>query len=134
VEVVTVLQQKPGTRLVLPDRARRRLWALAGVDVMAASWMISAGDWLDRASRVTSVITLGGHHLVVLWLAVLGFGILAVLAPLTGGFAELNRIRLVALSVAGVVSVVAVAGIVSVAALVAGLALVVALVGRAVIR
>jgi hypothetical protein len=132
--VVKVLQQKPGTRLVLPDRARRLPWLLAGVDVMAASWMISAGDWLDRASRVTSVITLGGHHLVVLWLAVLGFGILAVLAPLTGGFAELNRIHLVALSVAGVVSVVAVAGIVSVAALVAGLALVVALVGRAVIR
>ena len=129
-----MLQQKPGTRLVLPDRARRLPWLLAGVDVMAASWMISAGDWLDRASRVTSVITLGGHHLVVLWLAVLGFGILAVLAPLTGGFAELNRIHLVALSVAGVVSVVAVAGIVSVAALVAGLALVVALVGRAVIR
>jgi hypothetical protein len=132
--VVTVFQQKPGTRLELPDRARRRLWTVAGVDVMAASWMISAGDWLDRASRLTSVITLGGHHLVVLWLAVLGFGILAVLAPLTGGFGELNRIHLVALSVAGVVSVVAVAGIVSVAALVAGLALVVALVGRAVIR
>ena len=129
-----MLQQNPGTRLVLPDRTRRLPWLLAGVDVMAASWMISAGDWLDRASRVTSVVTLGGHHLVVLWLAVLGFGILAVLAPLTGGFAELNRIHLVALSVAGVVSVVAVAGIVSVAALVAGLALVVALVGRAVIR
>ena len=129
-----MLQQMPGTRLELSDRARRRLWALAGVDVMAASWMISAGDWLDRASRVTSVITLGGHHLVVLWLAALGFAILALLAPLTGGFAELNRVHLVALSVAGVVSVVAVAGIVSVAALVAGLALVVALVGGVVIR
>ena len=129
-----MLQQKPDTQVSLPDRARRLPWMLAAVDVMAAAWMISAGDWLDRASRVTSVVTLGGHHLVVLWLAVLGFGILAVLAPLTGGFAELNRIHLVALSVAGVVSVVAVAGIVSVAALVAGLALVVALVGRAVIR
>jgi hypothetical protein len=134
VEVVTVLQQKPDYRLVLPHRARGRLWILAGLNVMAAAWMIAAGEWLDRTNRVTSVITLGGHHLVVLWLAVLGFAILAVLAPLTGGFAQLNRIQLVALSVAGVVSVVAVAGIVSVAALVVGLALLTALVGRALIR
>jgi hypothetical protein len=131
-----VFERAPGagTRLELPDRARRLPWLLAGVDVMAASWMHAAGDWLDRTNRVTSVITLGGHHLVVLWLAVLGFAILAVLAPLTGGFAQLNRIQLVALSVAGVVSVVAVAGIVSVAALVVGLALLTALVGRALIR
>ena len=80
------------------------------------------------------MITLGGHHVVVLWLAVLGFVILAVLAPLTGGFAELNRIHLVVLSVAGIVSVVALAGVVSVAALVAGVAFLIALVGRAVIR
>ena len=80
------------------------------------------------------MITLGGHHLVVLWLAMLGFGILAVLAPLSGGFSDLNRVHVVALSVAGVVSVVAVAGIASVAALVTGVAFLVALVGRAVIR
>ena len=129
-----MLQQKPDNRLALPHRTRGRLWVLAGLNVMAAVWMIAAGEWLDRTNRVTSVITLGRHHLVVLWLAALGFAILALLAPLTGGFAELNRVHLVALSVAGVVSVVAVAGIVSVAALVAGLALVVALVGRAVIR
>ncbi len=129
-----MLQQKPDTQLSLPDRARRLSWALAGLDVMAASWMVSAGDWLDRASRVTSVITLGGHHLVVLWLAVLGFGILAVLAPLTGGFAELNRVQLVALSVAGVLSMVAVAGIASIAVLVVGTVLLVALLGRALLR
>ncbi len=129
-----MLQQKPDTQLSLPDRARRLPWALAGLDVMAASWMVSAGDWLDRASRVTSVITLGGHHLVVLWLAVLGFAILAVLAPLTGGFAELNRVQLVALSVAGVLSMVAVAGIASIAVLVVGTVLLVALLGRALLR
>lgn len=127
-----MLQQDP--RLSLPDRTRRLPWMLAGVDVMAAAWMIAAGDWLDQASRVTSVITLGGHHLVVLWLAMLGFGILAVLAPLTGGFAELNRIHVVALSVAGVISVVAVAGIASVAALVVGTVLLVAMLGRALLR
>jgi hypothetical protein len=131
---MTMLQQKPDTHVALPDRARRLPWLLAGVDVMAAAWMIAAGDWLDHASRVTSVITLGGHHLIVLWLAVLGFAILAVLAPLTGGFAELDRVQLVALSVAGVLSVVAVAGIASVAALVVGTVLLVALLGRALIR
>ena len=128
-----MLRPKPGP-LRLSRQAQGRLWGLAGGDVMAASWMIAAGDWLDRTNRVTSVITLGGHHLVVLWLAVLGFAILAVLAPLTGGFAELNRVQVVALSVAGVVSVVALAGVVSVAALVVGLALLTALVGRALIR
>lgn len=131
---MTMLQQKPDTHVSLPDRARRLPWALAGLDVMAAAWMISAGDWLDRQSRVTAVITLGGHHLVVLWLAVLGFGILAVLAPLTGGFAELNRLQLVALSIAGVTSVVAVAGVASVAALVVGSVVLVALLGRALLR
>ena len=129
-----MLQQKPDTPVSLSGRARRLPWALAGLDVMAAAWMISAGDWLDRQSRMTAVITLGGHHPVVLWLAVLGFGILAVLAPLTGGFAELNRVQLVALSVAGVLSVVAVAGIASVAALVVGTVLLVALLGRALLR
>lgn len=127
-----MLQRDP--RVSLPDRARRLPWVLAGIDVMAAAWMIAAGDWLDQASRVTSVITLGGHHLVVLWLAMLGFGILAVLAPLSGGFSDLNRVHVVALSVAGVVSVVAVAGIASVAALVVGTVLLVAMLGRALLR
>jgi hypothetical protein len=60
-EVVTVLQRDPGldARVSLPDRARRLPWLLAAVDVMAAAWMIAAGDWLDRTNRVTSVITLG---------------------------------------------------------------------------
>ena len=57
-----------------------------------------------------------------------------MLAPLTGGFAELNRVQLVALSVAGVLSVVAVAGIASVAALVVGTVLLVALLGRTLLR
>jgi hypothetical protein len=135
-ELVTVLQRDPGldARVSLPDRARRLPWLLAGLDVMAAAWMISAGDWLDHQSRISAVITLGGHHLVVLSLAVFGFCILAVLAPLTGGFAALNRLQLVALSIAGVVSVVAVAGVASVVALVVGAVVLVALLGRALIR
>lgn len=118
----------------LPIRARRLLWVVATLDVMAASWMIAAGDWLDRYSRVTSVVTLGGHHVVVLWLALAGFAILAVLAPLTNGFATANGVHLVALSIAGVASVAAFAGMLSVAALVAGVAGLIAVIGRALIR
>lgn len=118
----------------LPIRARRLLWVIATADVMAASWMIAAGDWLDRQSRVSSVVTLGGHHLVVLWLALLGFGILAVLAPMTNGFATMNRIQVAALSIAGVASVLALAGILSVAALIVGVTALVALTGRAFLR
>lgn len=127
-------ESKSAQQVPLPIRARRLLWAVATLDVMAASWMIAAGDWLDRHSRVSSVITLGGHHLVVLWLAMIGFVILAVLAPMTSGFATVNRTQLVALSIAGVASVTAVAGVLSVAALVLGVAGVIAIVGRALIR
>jgi hypothetical protein len=124
-----VLQRS--TRSALPPRARRLLWLLAALNVMAASWMLTAGDWLDHRSRVSAVVTLGGHHLVVLWLALLAFAIIAVVATLSGGFAAINRGQLVALSIAGVASVGSLAGIVSVAGLVVGLVLLVAIIGRA---
>jgi hypothetical protein len=125
-----VLQRSPGPVSPTP-RAKRMLWAVATLDVMAATWMITAGDWLDRQSRVSAVVTLGGHHLVVFWLAVLAFAILALLAPFTGGFASVTRTQLGALALAGVVSVVALAGIVSVVGLVVGVVLLVAIIGRA---
>ena len=100
---------------------------------MAAAWMISAGDWLDHQSRVSAAVTLGGHHLVVLWLAGFAFAVLAVVAPTSGGFAVVNRPQLAALSVAGAESAVALAGILSVVGLVVGVALLVALVARAVV-
>jgi hypothetical protein len=133
---MTVLQRytEPDTQVTLSPRARGLLWAIAALNVMAASWMVTAGDWMDHQSRVSAVITLGGHHVVVLWLAVLGFGILAVLAPMTGGFAMVNRAELVALSLAGVVSVVALAGVLSVAILAVGVVLLVGVIGRAFVR
>jgi hypothetical protein len=109
------------------------LWALATLDVMAAVWTVSAGDWLDHQSRVSAAVTLGGHHLVVLWLAVAAFAILAVVAPTSGGFAVVSRVQLAALSVAGAASVVALAGILSVVGLVVGVVLLFALVARAVL-
>ena len=128
-----MFRARPTTETALSPRARRLLWALATLDVMAAAWMISAGDWLDHQSRVSATVTLGGHHVVVLWLAVVSFAVLAVVAPTSGGFAVVNRPQLAALSVAGAASTVALAGILSVVGLVVGVALLVALVARAVL-
>jgi hypothetical protein len=132
VDVVSaVLQRSPRPPVSPTPRAKRLLWAVAMLDVMAAVWMGTTGDWLDHQSRVSAVITLGGNHLLVFWLAVVAFAILAVLAPFTGGFATLNRVQLGALAGAGVISVVALAGVISVVGLVVGVVLLVAILGRA---
>jgi hypothetical protein len=114
--MVTVLRKRPqpGPRTELGRGARRWLWTVTLLDAMQAAWMISLGDWLDSASRVTAVITLGGHHRAVLALAVIGFVMLAGLALCTDAFTSAGRAHRVAIAVAGVVSVVALAGAVSV--------------------
>jgi hypothetical protein len=118
----------------MPARTRRALWTIATLDVMACAWMLAAGDWLDRSSRIGSVITLGGHHLLVFWPALAGFALLAALAPATHGFTMTNRIQLTLMAVAGVLSVVALAGVLSVTLLIVGSLLLVALLGRMLLR
>ncbi len=132
-DLVAVLRKLSDTdvRKSLPAGSRRGLWILATVDVMAATWMHAAGEWLDTASTVTSVITLGGHHLLVFWLAALGFALLAGTAPVTGGFAEMNRVQAVLIAVAGAASAAALAGVISVVGLIVGVVLLVALLGLA---
>lgn len=101
----------------VPPNARRVLWGALPLNVMAVAWMVSAGEWLDTFSPVTSVVTLGGHHLLVLWFAVVGFVALTVLAVLTRGFAATSRVQVPFLVLATVVSIVATSGILSVVAL-----------------
>jgi hypothetical protein len=96
--------------------------------------MSTTGRWFDDTSHVTSVITLGGHHTLVLWLSASGFAILAVMALWSGGFAEVTNVQAVLLALAGVVSVLALAGVISVFALVVGTAFLIALLGRALLR
>jgi hypothetical protein len=104
--VVTVFQEKPsGTRF--PRGYQLALWALAVLDVVVVAWMLSAGEWLDRAAPV---VTLGGHHVVVLWLAVAGFLLLGAMAALTGGFLEGRRELMPFVVLSALVSVVALAG------------------------
>ncbi len=75
-----MLQQKPDTQVSLPDRARRLPWALAGTRRDGRGM----DDFRRRLARPRVPRDLGdhlgGHHLVVLWLAVVGFAVLAVLA------------------------------------------------------
>ena len=104
------------------------LWALVALDVMVVAWMLAAGEWLDGRM---SVVTLGGHHLVVLWLAVSGFAVLAGMALLTGGFAVARRWHLPLMVLAALASVVALAGALSVLLLLVLAVFLLALLGAA---
>jgi hypothetical protein len=121
-------------RRPVPPRTRRGLWMLATADVMAAVWMITAGEWFSTASTLTSVITLGGHQWLVLSLAGTGFLLLAAMAPMTGGFVEVDRAQAVLIAVAGAVSAAALAGVASIVGLIVGTVLLASLLGKAFVR
>jgi hypothetical protein len=95
-------------------RTARRLWILAALDMVAVAWMIAVGTWLDRTSRLTAVITLGGHHVIVLIMAIAGFLMLASGAVLTNGFRYASKLRLTLITAGCVISVAALAGALSV--------------------
>ena len=125
--------QVPDRRMLLPVPSAYQLllWVLVVLDVMVVAWMLSAGDWLDRTSLITAVLTLGGHHLLVLWLAVAGFALLGGMALLTGGFAVVSRGRVPFLVLSALVSVVANAGVLSALLFVATVVLLLTLLGAA---
>lgn len=122
-----------GAVVPIPDRARLVLWALAVADVMAVAWMLSAGDWLDRSSSVTAVVTLGGHHLLVLWLAAAGFVGSVLLTVLTRALTAVRRVHVPFLVAGAAISVVALSGALSVGLLIVGVVGVVALVGASLV-
>lgn len=111
-----LLTPDQGLCVPLPAGTRWASWAVLMINAMVAVWMIVMGERLDHASTITSIITLGGRHELVLTLAVIGFALLAVLATVTRGFADAAPLQRNVLALAGVVSGVAVAGLLSVAA------------------
>ena len=121
--------QIPLARKELSPRTVRWIWAAAVADVMTAVWMYAAGEWFD-AHVLTSVITLGGHHLVVLWLAAAGFTAIVVAAVLTEGFTSTGRFESITVSLACLMSIIALAGFLSVVALLVGVAMFLGLTGR----
>jgi quinol-cytochrome oxidoreductase complex cytochrome b subunit len=131
--VVTVLRKgitaEVGTPI--PEKARLMLWSLAVLDVMTVAWMLSAGDWLDRSSAVSAVVTLGGHHIVVLCLALVGFATLTVVTMLTRALAVAGRLHLPFIVLGALASVVALGGVLAVTVVVVGAMLLVAVVGGA---
>ena len=127
-------RQQP-TKIALSERTARRLWVVAVLDMMAVAWMIAAGDWLDqRTSRFAEVMTLGGHHLLVLILAAVGFLMLAGLAVLTDGFTSAGRLEIALLTIACTISVVALAGALSAVMVLVIAALLLGFGGRLLIR
>ncbi len=123
---------QPRQRFPLPPvgRAAPWLWGLAVLNMVAVAWMVAAGSWLDHASPLTTVMTLGGHHRVVLGLAVVAFVMLTVLAIATHGFTSAQRHHVALIVLASAVSVVALAGAMSVIMLLLVLALIGGLLGR----
>jgi TRAP-type C4-dicarboxylate transport system permease small subunit len=107
-----MLTQRPARRR-LSERTARRLWIVAMLDMVMVAWMIAVGSWLDRTSRLTAVITLGGHHKLVMIMALSAFGMLAGLALLTDGFTSANQLHIGLIVTACVISVVALAGALS---------------------
>jgi hypothetical protein len=84
------------------------------LDMVAVAWMIAAGDWFDQTNRLTSVITLGGHHNLVLLLALVAFVMLSALAVPTEGFTcPATNLELALIIIACLISVVALAGALS---------------------
>jgi hypothetical protein len=118
------------TRVSLSRRRRRRLWTVAVLDMTAVAWMIAIGNWLDDTSRLTAVITLGGHHMVVLIMALAGFLMLAIAALLTGGFASAGKLEITLITVACVISVVALSGALSLLVLLVAAALLLGFLAR----
>jgi hypothetical protein len=135
--VVTMLRQtrQRPTKITLSEPNARWLWIVPVLDMMGIAWMLAAGDWLDQSSsRFAEVITLGGHHWLVLILAAAGFLMFAGLAVLTDGFTSASRLEIALLAIACTVSVVALAGALSAILLLVLAALMLGFAGRLLFR
>jgi len=96
------------------ERTRRKLWIVLAFDIVTVPWMLAFGSWFDETSKLTSVFTLGGHHKLVMIMAIVGFGLLAVLAILTDGFTATHMLHRALTIVACLISMTALAGALSV--------------------
>lgn len=65
------------------------------------------------ARRSLSVLTLNGHHELVIALAVISFAILMLTAVTSEGFTQMSPMKTTAATVAGLLTVVALAGLVA---------------------
>ena len=105
-----ILREHYSNQERLPKAAQLWLWALVIMDLVVAALMNVAGDWFDQTSKLSSLVTLGAGHRLILIMAVAGSATLACLAPLTIAFSRATDLEKVLLSLACVFSVVAATG------------------------
>ena len=86
-------------------------WFLMVSDLATAIWMYTVGSWLDNTSKFTATGTLGGHHELLLIIALTGFLSLAVLAVLTDNFTQSTPKLALARNIACIISIVALTGL-----------------------
>ena len=107
---------RPGSQRMpvrLSKRTARRLWLVTALNMVAVAWMIAVGNWLDQTSRLTKVITLGGNHVLVLIMALVGFLVLASGAVVTNGFRSASKLGLTLITAGCIISVATLAGALS---------------------
>jgi cytochrome c oxidase subunit IV len=101
-----------------PQPARKRkAWppiCLAVLDMATAALLLGAGDWIDQTSGLTSVISLGGNHKLVLIMAIASFVMLATLASLTEAFAAPSDLQFALIVFFCMVSIVALSGVLAI--------------------
>jgi hypothetical protein len=97
----------------LSKRNARRLWLVTALNMVTVAWMIAVGSWLDQTSKLTRVITLGGHHVLVLIMALVGFAMLASGAVVTNGFRSASKLGLTLITAGCIISVATLAGAIS---------------------
>lgn len=86
-------------------------WFLMVSDLATAIWMYTVGSWLDTTSKFTATGTLGGHHVLLLIVALTGFLMLAALAVLTDNFTHSTPKLALARNIACIISIVALTGL-----------------------
>jgi hypothetical protein len=120
----TETSEEPEHLKELSPGTRKWLWGVVIADMAAIAWMLAAGSWFDQTSKVTAVVSVGGHHRFVLIVAIVGFLMLVTAALKSDEFAATNRLDRILISLGRVASVIALAGALSVIALVTALVLV----------
>ena len=103
--------QRSGGRDQLPRRGVKAIWGVVLLDAMNACWMMLDGDWLDRQPTMISASTWGGHHRLVLGLAVAALVSFGVLAPVTAGFTRATRVEEAAIATTCFAAVLALGGL-----------------------
>ncbi|MFC9687623.1 hypothetical protein ACFTSF_03720 [Kribbella sp. NPDC056951] len=93
------------------SRPSTMYWFLMVSDLATAIWMYTVGPWLDTTSKFTATGTLGGHHVLLMIVAIVGFLMLAALAVLTDNFTHSTRNLAIARNIACIISIVALTGL-----------------------